>query len=158
MKTYAFIDTQNVYLSIQRLGWNIDWRRFRVYLKDKYGVEKAYLFIGFIEGNTRLYTELQDAGFVCIFKPTLRAKDGSIKGNVDTELVLHTMIQFNNFDKAVIVTSDGDFFCLVQYLYDSDKLLVTLAPGRKFCSSLLKRFSKSRIAFMDDLKEKICTK
>lgn len=67
---YAFIDSQNLNLSIRELGWKLDWRRFRIYLKEKYNVTKAFLFIGFVEGNNDLYKFLQDAGFICIFKPT----------------------------------------------------------------------------------------
>jgi hypothetical protein len=45
---YAFIDSQNLNLSIQEQGWKLDFGRFRTYLKDQYGVEKAFLFIGYI--------------------------------------------------------------------------------------------------------------
>lgn len=152
---YAFIDSQNVYLSIKRLGWKIDWKRFHIYLKEHYCVSKAFLFIGYIEGNNDLYSTLQQAGFICIFKPVLIYKNGAVKGNVDAEMVLHTMIEYGNFEKAIIVTSDGDFYCLVQYLLENNKLETTLAPGREFCSSLLKRFTKKKIAFMDNLRNRI---
>ena len=155
MNNFAFIDSQNVYLSIRSLGWNIDWYKFRIYLKEHYGISTAYLFIGYIEGNNKLYTKLQEAGFICIWKPVLTYKDGTVKGNVDAELVLHTMIEFNNFDKAVIVTGDGDFYCLVQYLLDQNKLQTVLVPNRNKYSALLKKFAKKNIAFMNDLKEKI---
>ena len=110
---FAFIDSQNLNLSIQSLGWKLDFARFRIYLKDKYKVEKAFLFIGYIEGNNDLYKSLQEAGFICIFKPTLIYKNGSTKGNCDAELVLQAMIEYSNYDKAVIVTGDGDFYCLI---------------------------------------------
>ncbi|MBI4234787.1 NYN domain-containing protein, partial [Candidatus Peregrinibacteria bacterium] len=77
---------------------------------EKYKVDKAFLFIGYIEGNNRLYSLLQEAGFICIFKPTLKYKDGTTKGNCDAELVLKAMIEYVNYDKAVIVTGDGDFY------------------------------------------------
>jgi len=32
---YAFIDGQNLYLAIQKSGWKLDFKRFRVYLKEK---------------------------------------------------------------------------------------------------------------------------
>ena len=89
---YAFIDSQNLNLSIRSLGWVIDFHKFRIHLKEKYGVGKAFLFIGFVDGNNDLYTALQDAGFICIFKPTLKYKDGTTKGNCDAELVLQAMI------------------------------------------------------------------
>ena len=86
--TYAFIDSQNLNLGIRELGWKIDDERFRKYLTDKYNVERAYIFIGFMAENAQLYARLQKAGFVCIFRPTLTYKDGTTKGNCDAELVL----------------------------------------------------------------------
>ena len=119
---YAFIDSQNLNLSIQALGWKLDFARFHVYLKEKYKIKKAFLFIGYIDGNNELYKFLQEAGFICIFKPTLEYKDGTTKGNVDAELVLQTMIEYPNFDKAVVVSGDGDFYCLIKYLLEQKKL------------------------------------
>ena len=156
MNNYAFIDSQNVYLSIKEQGWSIDWKRFRVYLKEKYKVETAYLFIGYIKGNTRLYEELQKAGFICIWKPTLEYKDGTVKGNCDAELVLHTMIHFKNFEKAVIVTGDGDFYCLVEYLIQQNKLAALLVPNQKRYSALLKlKNIRQHTRYINDLKAKI---
>ncbi|MEK7567784.1 MAG: NYN domain-containing protein [Patescibacteria group bacterium] len=155
---YAFIDSQNLNLSIQSLGWKLDFARFRVYLKEKYGVSNAFLFVGYVEGNNNLYTSLQSAGFICIFKPTLTYKDGTIKGNVDAELVLHTMIQLPRFDKAIIVTGDGDFYCLVQYLLEQNKLGTVLVPNQLKYSALLKRFARKHIAFMNDLQNKLTYK
>jgi len=68
------------------------------------------------------------------------------------------MIQLPNFDKAVIVTGDGDFYCLVQYLLENNKLKVVLVPNYYKYSALLKKFAKKSIAFMNDLKNKICLK
>jgi len=152
---YAFIDSQNVNLAIRSLGWKLDFKRFGVYLKEKYGVSKAFLFVGYIEGNNDLYIKLQEAGFICIFKPTLTYKDGTTKGNCDAELVLHAMIEFKNYEKAVIVTGDGDFYCLVKYLLENDKLEQVLIPNFFKYSALLKRFGKKRLAFMNDLRNKL---
>ena len=41
---YAFIDSQNLNLGIQLLGWKLDYKKFRIYLKEKYNVTKAYIF------------------------------------------------------------------------------------------------------------------
>lgn len=149
---YAFIDSQNVNLAIRELGWKLDWKRFRVYLREKYAVTKAFLFIGYVEGNNRLYIDLQDAGFLCIFKPTLTYKDGTTKGNVDAELVLHAMIEFPNYDRAVIVTGDGDFYCLVEHWIEHEKLEQVMIPNYFKFSALLKRFGKKRLVFMNDLR------
>lgn len=113
---YAFIDSQNLNLGVKSLGWKIDWRKFRQYLRNKYHVTEAYVFIGYKPGNETLYTSMQQMGYIVILKPTMELPDGTVKGNVDAELVLHTMLQYENYDKAVIVSGDGDFFCLVEYL------------------------------------------
>jgi uncharacterized LabA/DUF88 family protein len=152
---FAFIDSQNINLAIRGLGWQLDWVRFRVYLREKYAVSKAFLFIGYIEGNNDLYKLLQEAGFICIFKPTLEYKDGTTKGNCDAELVLQAMIELPNYDKAVIVSGDGDFYCLIKYLQDHEKLETVLIPNEKKYSALLKRFAKKQLSFMNDLKLKL---
>lgn len=156
---YAFIDSQNLNLSIRELGWRLDFSRFRRYLKEKYRVEKAFLFIGYIEGNNDLYTRLQEAGFICIFKPTLKYKDGTTKGNCDAELVLQAMIEYLNYNKAILVTGDGDFYCLVKYFIEKDKLEAVIIPNRFKFSALLKfKICRPYLRFMNELKEKLAYK
>jgi uncharacterized LabA/DUF88 family protein len=139
---YAFIDSQNLNLGTKSAGWSLDFPKFRLYLKNKYNVEKAYLFIGQLVGNEKLYLSLQEAGYILIFKPTVELKSGIVKGNVDAELVLHAAaVQYNNYQKAVIVSGDGDFTCLVEFLDERNKLLRILAPNKHF-SSLLRRFNR----------------
>ncbi|KKT12694.1 MAG: hypothetical protein UV94_C0041G0005 [Parcubacteria group bacterium GW2011_GWC1_43_30] len=152
---FAFIDSQNVNLGIQSMGWNIDWKRFRIYLKEKYQISTAYIFIGYIPQNQKLYSYLQKCGYILIFKPVLPDANGDVKGNVDADLVLQAMIDLKNYNKALIVTSDGDFYSLVKYLYEQDKLLKVLSPYVKTCSILLKKSAKEKIVFMDNLKEKL---
>lgn len=164
---YAFIDSQNLNLGIKKnvfrkskpvyKGWGLDFERFRKYLKDKYKVEKCFLFIGLVPTNTLLYKSLQQFGYHLIFKPTLihKEKDKEIvKGNVDAELVLHTMIEYPNFDKAVIVSGDGDFRCLHEYLKEKNKLGRILVPNEKSYSSLLWDFRED-IDFVSRLKNKL---
>ena len=144
---YAFIDSQNLNLGVRSLGWKLNFYKFRIYLEEKLHVQKAYLFIGHVPGNQKLYSYLKKCGYFIVFKPTLefnRKKESFTKGNVDAELVLHTMIQWNNFDSAIIVSGDGDFYCLVQYLEKSKKLGKILVPNRKY-SSLLRKYAKKII-------------
>ncbi len=148
---YAFIDSNNLYLGVSKdlekngkkiySGWKLDHRRFRVFLREKFGVTKAFIFIGFKSGNQSMYTHLQEAGYICVFKPTLELQDGMVKGNVDSELVLHSMIEFQNYEKAIIVSGDGDFYCLVEYLLGMKKFAKVLVPNPYSYSSLLNRLS-----------------
>lgn len=142
---YAFIDSQNLNLGVQSEGWKIDYKKFRLYLKNKYNVAEAYLFIGKMPGNQDLYTSLQQAGFTLIFKPTVAYVENgkrTMKGNVDAELVLYAAAKvYQKYDKAIIVSGDGDFYCLAEYLEENDKLLRILVPNKRF-SKLLKKFTK----------------
>ncbi|MFC1590406.1 NYN domain-containing protein [Candidatus Omnitrophota bacterium] len=151
---YAFIDSQNLNLSIQEQGWKLDFKRFRKYLEDKYSITKAFIFIGYIATNESLYTALQKYGYIVIFKPTLILPGGKAKGNTDAELVLHTMIEYPNYDKAVIASGDGDFYCLVEYLEKQSKLLKLVIPNQHDYSSLLRKFAPHML-FMNGLKGKL---
>ncbi len=157
--SYAFVDAQNVHLGILEFGWKIDWRKFRVRLQDKFGVKKALVFIGYQKGNEGLYSSLQHAGFVCIFKPTLEYKDKTVKGNCDAELVLHSAaVEFQNYNKAVIVSGDGDFACLIEFLQQKDKLKMLVVPNENKYSALLKKFNTPKekyILFLNREKSKI---
>jgi len=165
---YAFIDSNNLYLGVSQdvkkkdkkiySGWKLDYRRFRIFLKEKFGVTKAFIFIGFKPGNQSMYTHLQEAGYICIFKPTLELHDGTVKGNVDSELVLHSMIELKNYEQAVIVSGDGDFYCLVEYLLGQEKFAKVLVPNPCSYSSLLDRLSTESnniIININDFKNKL---
>jgi len=158
LRNFAFIDGQNVNLGIRELGWQVDWKRLRVYLTEHYNVSRAYYFLGYLPENQGLYTALQNAHYTLVFKEITRRGDGKPKGNVDAELVLQAMIEYANYDGAVIVTSDGDFACLVRYLYERGKLERVLSPNRKGCSVLLKRAAREKLDFLDAAKGKIAYK
>lgn len=140
---YAFIDSQNLNLGVRSLGWKLDYRKLRLFLKNKFFVGKAFMFIGLVANNQKLYTQLQSAGFILVFKPTIRYFENgkeTVKGNVDAELVLcATAIEYKNYHKAVIVTGDGDFACLMEYLSGKGKLLKIITPTHKY-SQLLEPF------------------
>jgi uncharacterized LabA/DUF88 family protein len=172
---YAFIDSQNLNLGVQRMGWKLDWRKFRQYLLKEYNVTKAYMFIGYMSENESMYEYMHELGYLVVLKPTVDVKatphplnaDGSappapkegedqkpgIKGNVDAELVLYAMKELGNYDKAIIVSGDGDFFSLAEYLAEQDKLANILTPNWQY-SSLLKVFDTS-IVRLDQLRRQL---
>ena len=185
--TYAFVDSQNLNLGTQRMGWKLDWRKFRQYLRDKHGVTQAYMFIGYMSENEQLYEYMHELGYLVVLKPTVDVstphepsdKAGSqtndkasssdktpadkdkekekekptIKGNVDAELVLYAMKELHNYDQAIIVSGDGDFFSLAEYLQDQGKLANILTPNWQY-SSLLKVFD-DRIIRLDQLRRQL---
>lgn len=157
MNNYAFIDGNNLYLGAKSQGIKLDYRKFRLYLTHKFNVAKAFIFIGYDPERTKLYANLHNAGFILIHKPTVKYYENgkqTMKGNVDAELVLNcAAIEYENYDKAIIITSDGDFRCLLEFLKDRDKLERIIAPTR-FYSSLLQKF-RSDIIPLSTIRKKI---
>lgn len=156
-KNYAFIDSQNLNLGVRSLGWKLDYKKFRLYLKNKYGVSEAYLFIGKTDGNQDLYTSLQQAGYTLMFKPTVAYyEDGkkTMKGNVDAELVLYASAKlYDKYEQAIIVSGDGDFYCLAEYLEENSKLLRIITPNRRY-SKLLSGY-RQYITHLEQLQTKL---
>lgn len=159
-QVYAFIDSQNLNISVQRLGWKVDWRKFREFLSDKYGVTKAFMFIGYVPEFEKMYVQLHDSGYMVVLKPTFdmtrprqetnevpkdknseKEDDKKTKGNVDADMVLWAMKELKNYKKAVIISGDGDFYSLVEYLEQQGKLLKVLAPTGHY-SNLYNAYDK----------------
>ena len=152
---FAFIDTQNVHLAIQDQWRKLDWKKFREYLLNKYKVSTAYLFIGYIPENQDMYTFFQTIWYTLVFKPVLNLKDGKTKWNVDAELVLQSMIDYNKYYKAIVVTWDWDFACLIKHLNKNDKLLTLVVPNENKYSIFLKKTAKERIDSLTNLRERL---
>ena len=140
----AYIDGANLHKGIGDLGWTMDYRRFRIWLQDKYSVERAYLFLGLVPRHKDLYTSLQEAGYTIIFKETTYDGNGKVKGNCDADLVLKAAIDFyeKKFNQAVLVSSDGDYAGLVGFLNEKQVFRALLSPGNH-CSFLLRKLNIS---------------
>ncbi len=164
----------------------MDWVKFRKFLQDKYGVTKAFMFIGYVPEFENMYQQLHEAGYMIVLKPTYdmtrprpeqeKIETGNVKsegedkkneeekrpvkGNVDADLVLWVMKELPNYEKAVVVSGDGDFYSLVEYLDEQGKLLKILAPNAQYSGlfnryeSYVERLDKSRqeLAYYDHKK------
>lgn len=148
---YAFIDSQNLNLGIRSQGWKLDHTRFKSYLQSQFKISKAYLFIGYLEEQEDMYKMLREMGFTIIFKPTVLHGD-EVKGNVDAELVLQVMADWDQYNQAIIISGDGDFYSLVKYLLDRQKLAALIVPNRRRYSSLYSELPAEYLRFMNDLR------
>lgn len=161
---YAFIDSQNLNLGTSKdmrrgkkvyyQGWNIDFSKFFVYLRNKYRIQKAFLFIGYIKNNEKLYKYLRECGYELVFKPTVKNIGGKTKGNIDAEIVLYaSRLVYDEYDKAIFVSGDGDFYCLYDFLDEVGKLEAIIIPNKFSASSLLKKFERyKRFIYRDKRK------
>lgn len=159
----AFIDGQNLHYGTGKVTspWKVDLKRFRVYLEEKYKVEEAYYFIGAYDAQHQdLYNYIQKIGYILVFREHTNSLLSKKKGNVDTDIVFTIMKQILENEvqgKIVLVSGDGDYWRLVQYLISKDLFEKLLAPNKRGTSSLYKRIPDSFIAFLDDeeVKKKI---
>ncbi|MDB5181414.1 MAG: hypothetical protein JWP13_177 [Candidatus Saccharibacteria bacterium] len=167
---YAFIDSQNLNVGTQKFGWKMDWQKFRKYLTDKYGVTKAFMFIGYVPEFEPLYEQLHDAGYMIVLKPTYdmtkpqpdpnapEAKEKPeeekkpVKGNIDADLVLWAMKEMSNYDQMILVSGDGDFYSLVEYMESKKRLHKILTPSFQY-SQLFNRYEEYIVRLDQSKKE-----
>ncbi len=130
---YAFIDGQNLHL---QTDFPIDFKRFRIYLKDKYDIVDAYYFLGFKKDEPKLYIGLQKAGFILVFNDKNENSESTKNGNVDTNLVFNVMwnLMELKFDKTLIVSGDGDYKQMIDYLIEKDRFKAILVPSNNVSS------------------------
>jgi len=155
LNNIAFIDGQNLYLGTKEENWKVNLVRFRIYLKDKYSVSEAYYFLGYVsDDNKDLYNEIQKAGFIVVFKEHHSQLLAKKKGNVDTDIVFEIMknlIDNDKFGKVVLVSGDGDYKKVVDYLITKDRFEKILFPNKKFASSLYKKLGNKYFAHLGNL-------
>jgi uncharacterized LabA/DUF88 family protein len=159
----AFIDGQNLHMgtTLSDNSWKVNLSKFRIYLEKKYDVNEAYYFLGYVQNiNQELYSEIQKAGFILVFKQHNSIMLGKKKGNVDTDIVFEIMKKIykrSDFDKIILVSGDGDYKLLVDFLIEENKFKKILFPNRKYRSSLYKKLSNNYFAYLDDkdMKNKI---
>ncbi len=137
----AYIDASNLKFGVKQDNWELDYKSFRSWLRDKFGVSRVILFMGMIPGNTNLYNYLQSVGYDISFRPTITSKEGRTKGNVDGELILSIAKDFyeNNLKSVVLVAGDGDYHCIVEFLKERNIPVKIVSPNKKYLSLLLKR-------------------
>ena len=152
---FAYIDGANLYEGVKGLGWKLNYQRFRIWLKEKYGITQAYIFLGLVPKHKDLYTALQEAGFTLVFKETIYDNDGKVKGNCDADLVLKATIDYfeKKFYKAVLVSSDGDYACLVKFFKEKEALYSIVSPSNK-CSFLLRQLNV-QLVYLDTQRSRL---
>jgi uncharacterized LabA/DUF88 family protein len=168
---YAFIDGANLHLTYENFNWKLDYQKLLVFLKTKMNVSVAYYFLGNVKENRNIYRDLQSFGYSLVLKEptrfmteeehcpycdlTIAPEIPRYKSDCDSLMTLQIRSVLNIFDKAVIITSDGDFDNLVKKLLQQDKLRLVFAPCKEGCSGLLVSAAMGRIAFIDDYKNQL---
>jgi len=163
LNNLAFVDGQNLYMATttNTNPWQIDLARFRVYLERKYKTKKAFYYLGYVqEKNQELYEEIQNAGFVLVFREHNPAMIGKKKGNVDSDIIFNIMKKLyrkEDFGKIILISGDGDYKLLVDFLIEENRLEKVLFPDGKRASTLYKKLGTEYYDSLDskDIRNKI---
>ncbi len=150
----AYIDGANLHRGMSALGLDLDYVKLRIWLKDKFDIQTAYIFLGNIPKYKKLYSYLQEANYILMFKEVIYDKEGKAKGNCDADLVLKVTQDFykNKYEKMLLISSDGDYSSMISFLLEENKLLGVLSPAdEKKCSILIKR-TECKIYYISDQK------
>ncbi len=139
MKNIAYIDGQNLHFGTKKSWWKLDVFKFRVFLRDRLKVEKAYYCLWCLNEDLEdLYTDLQEAWFIVTFREHSSWMKWKKKGNVDTDIVFEIMKKVaeesDKFDKIVLVSWDGDYVKTVRYLIKKERLEKIVFPNYHYSS------------------------
>ena len=168
---FAFIDGANLHFTYENLDWELDYLKLRNYLRKKLDVIVAYYFIGKIKKYEDIYTTLEAYDYNiklkdpspyvteeedCPYcKKVIAPEIRTHKSDCDSFMTLRVLLDSSIYDKAVVITSDGDFDNLVKRLLLQDKLRIVFAPCKDGCSWLLRSAARGRIAFIDDHRDEL---
>ena len=156
MNNQAFIDGQNLYVSTLTASpsWSVDYKKLRIFLKQRFNVTTAYYFLGtYVPENKDLYDSLEKDGYILVFREHSGESTSHKKGNVDTDIVFSIMkklVEKEDFDKVILVSGDGDYWRMVDYLISKNKFERLMAPNRQRLSSLYKRKMADKYCFLMD--------
>ena len=117
-----FIDYHNFDASLRGEGLQADLTLLREYLTGGRRLLETFVYIGFNPNNAhedgRLHRFLRMNGFLVRTKLAKVRPDGSLKCDLDVEIVLGVVDYVTNTkpDTVLLVTGDGDFVPLAQWL------------------------------------------
>ena len=80
---------------------------------------------------------------------------GKKKGNVDSDIIFNIMKRLYKkepFDKIVLVSGDGDYKILVEFLIEENRFEKILFPNKKFASSLYKDITRVYFDYLLNIK------
>ena len=149
-----YIDAQNIHKSTQDMWRTIDWDLFLSYSKKKFDIDSIKIFFGYVARYETLYKHLRELWYDVIFKETMILPNGDIKGNVDIDIAIHSVLDLVEWglQKFYLATGDWDYNTLVDLLRKRGVLWRVLIPHREKASKLLKRSAWPDVQVLEDIR------
>ncbi len=150
--TYAFIDASNIIYGAKDEGWLLDQQKLFKYLKSKFNISKAFFYFGKDSKNVKQAKFLE---VLTNFGFTLRVKEikryyKKTKANCDVDLTMDMLILKEKYTRAIVLSGDGDFLPLFEYLSSKEKKNITIIAFSKKTSKDIKRFAKTNFIALEN--------
>ena len=83
-----------------------------------------------------------------------RQEDGTTKrkANCDVDMAFHLMKEKENFNRAIVLSGDGDFLPVLKYLKENKKEIIILGRGSRTAKEI-KQFAGSNFRDFEYLRE-----
>lgn len=139
----VFVDVQNLYMCVKSVFGHakINYKALRDFLTRDGALVKMVAFTCYDPEN-RSQVDFMHAlalmGYRIVAKPLKRMPDGNIKASMDMEMALEILTSAPYFDELILVTGDGDFAPLVDYLARMGKIIKVIGPDRLTSPDLIR--------------------
>jgi len=139
----AFVDVQNIYMCVKTVFGHtkINYRILRDFLNRDGALVKMVAFTCYDPEN-RSQVDFMHAlalmGYRVVAKPIKRMPDGNIKASMDMEMALEILVSAPYLDEIVLVTGDGDFAPIVDYVARMGKVIKVIGPDRLTSPELIR--------------------
>ena len=152
MRIALFVDGNNLYGAQKELGWTVEFSKLISFASaDGQLIDATYFAPTTSKTNPHIASMISRAGFSVISKPAIEDKSSGevYKANMDIELAANVILSMPIYDKAVLVTGDGDFEYILSILRTHGKLF-TIISTKAIASRQLKNSAGMHFIDMAD--------
>lgn len=155
-----FIDGANMFYAQRKMGWHIDYRKVYEFYASQAQVYNAFYYTSVtnppdpgMEGFLRALTGMGYTVRRKVVKEILDQETGQTirKANLDIEIVIDMLTTAQLFDRAVLISGDGDFERAVEYLRGRGKRIEGLGVHAMAAYDLVN--AMDRYLYLEDLRE-----
>jgi len=156
-RTFAFVDAANmIYRDTDKNPWKIDLKKLIRYLRERFGVSRVFYFAGVDNRNEKqlkLYQKMKSWGYELRLnevKNFVNTKGEFYqKADVDARMAFESMKYEDEYDQAVFITGDGDFYWLFEHLVAIKEKVWLMSSPAKTAKELRRLFAQKFINFDD---------
>jgi uncharacterized LabA/DUF88 family protein len=161
-RVMIFMDHANIFYNLQKQDIRIDYKRFKEILSKDYHLVGAFAYLGVPEkipsSKEGFLKYIEGAGYVVQKRPLRKFADGSTKQKGIDIYIYKDLVELaeeDAYDKAVLVSGDGDFVDAVKRLKRLKKLYEVWSFRNSLSKLLRKEAGEDKIHYIDDILNEI---